>query len=128
MQGEHEPERINDPASEDHAKLLLQINIAYLSLVLNHRSVIKLIYPPSYFPLFRPIFIPMCVSLSQCSKTCGTGWERRHVLCRDERGESDKCDRKLKPDQFRSCSSGPCPSWTAENWSNVSFRSKALIC
>ncbi|GFN84331.1 A disintegrin and metalloproteinase with thrombospondin motifs 9 [Plakobranchus ocellatus] len=59
-------------------------------------------------------------SWSTCSSTCGTGWERRRVVCYDERGSSNKCDMKLKPDHFRSCNNGPCPSWTSDDWSDCS--------
>ncbi|XP_059166444.1 A disintegrin and metalloproteinase with thrombospondin motifs 9-like [Physella acuta] len=59
-------------------------------------------------------------SWSACSTTCGSGWERRVVLCRDERGPSEECDRKVKPDEFRSCNNGECPKWTAYTWSNCS--------
>ncbi|CAL1547733.1 unnamed protein product [Lymnaea stagnalis] len=60
-------------------------------------------------------------SWSSCSNTCGTGWERRVVMCRDETGPSNECDKKLKPDEFHACDSGPCPSWHYDpTWSNCS--------
>ncbi|XP_070193825.1 A disintegrin and metalloproteinase with thrombospondin motifs 9-like [Littorina saxatilis] len=57
-----------------------------------------------------------------CSVTCGTGWQQRHVVCYDERGVSDSCDKALKPDEYRNCDSGPCPSWSAEEWSKCSAK------
>ncbi|XP_012936105.1 A disintegrin and metalloproteinase with thrombospondin motifs 9 [Aplysia californica] len=61
-------------------------------------------------------------SWTHCSSTCGTGWERRHVMCRDERGASDECDKSQKPDEFRTCDSGECPSWLTEDWGNCTAK------
>ncbi|PVD24393.1 hypothetical protein C0Q70_14875 [Pomacea canaliculata] len=40
---------------------------------------------------------------SACSVTCGMGWQRRHVMCHDEKGVADTCDKSLKPDEYQAC-------------------------
>uniref|UniRef100_A0A2C9KKF4 Peptidase M12B domain-containing protein n=1 Tax=Biomphalaria glabrata TaxID=6526 RepID=A0A2C9KKF4_BIOGL len=57
---------------------------------------------------------------SSCSSTCGSGWERRLVVCSDEKGPSKNCDITLRPDEFKACDSGACPSWKTDVWSNCS--------
>ncbi|KAH9499325.1 A disintegrin and metalloproteinase with thrombospondin motifs 9 [Bulinus truncatus] len=57
---------------------------------------------------------------SSCSSTCGSGWERRVVICSDEKGPSNKCDTQLKPEEFKACYNGTCPVWKADKWSNCS--------
>ncbi|XP_004593334.2 A disintegrin and metalloproteinase with thrombospondin motifs 8 [Ochotona princeps] len=47
---------------------------------------------------------------SQCSATCGAGWQRRTVECRDSSGQaSTTCDKDLKPEDTKPCGSQPCP-------------------
>ncbi|KAM5245947.1 A disintegrin and metalloproteinase with thrombospondin motifs 8 [Ctenodactylus gundi] len=47
---------------------------------------------------------------SQCSSTCGAGWQRRTVECRDPSGDtSTTCDKALKPEDSKPCRSQPCP-------------------
>nr|XP_009678768.1 PREDICTED: A disintegrin and metalloproteinase with thrombospondin motifs 8 [Struthio camelus australis] len=49
---------------------------------------------------------------SECSKTCGSGWQRRTVDCRDVEGQaSSTCDRALKPEDIKACGDFPCPLW-----------------
>nr|XP_026652558.1 A disintegrin and metalloproteinase with thrombospondin motifs 8 [Zonotrichia albicollis] len=41
---------------------------------------------------------------SECSKTCGSGWQRRTVDCRDVEGQtSSACNRSLKPEDIKPC-------------------------
>nr|XP_040025801.1 A disintegrin and metalloproteinase with thrombospondin motifs 8-like [Gasterosteus aculeatus aculeatus] len=55
---------------------------------------------------------------SECSKSCGSGWSRRSVECRDGAGfPSDHCDRDLKPGDIRPCGDLPCPMWQMGPWS-----------
>ena len=56
----------------------------------------------------------------QCSATCGTGWQRRQVLCHDEKGPSDSCADTQKPDTRQSCDAGACPRWVKGEWTPVS--------
>ncbi|XP_010001189.1 PREDICTED: A disintegrin and metalloproteinase with thrombospondin motifs 8 [Chaetura pelagica] len=58
---------------------------------------------------------------SECSKTCGSGWQRRTVDCRDVEGEtSSTCDRALKPEDIKPCGDVPCPLWRLGPWSPCS--------
>ncbi|BFZ08740.1 hypothetical protein BsWGS_11778 [Bradybaena similaris] len=57
---------------------------------------------------------------SMCSSSCGPGWQRRHVMCRDEKGDSDQCEKNVKPDEFKPCDNGACPTWHMDLWSNCS--------
>ncbi|XP_073513574.1 A disintegrin and metalloproteinase with thrombospondin motifs 8 isoform X1 [Phyllobates terribilis] len=58
---------------------------------------------------------------SQCSKTCGSGWKRRTVECRDVDGvPSDHCPQELKPEDIRVCEDLPCPMWRVGSWSHCS--------
>ncbi|ESO96234.1 hypothetical protein LOTGIDRAFT_174945 [Lottia gigantea] len=57
---------------------------------------------------------------SPCSVTCGTGWQRRQVVCRDENGPSKDCDESVKPDKIQNCETIPCPKWQVEDWSECS--------
>ncbi|XP_074054912.1 A disintegrin and metalloproteinase with thrombospondin motifs 9 isoform X2 [Macrotis lagotis] len=52
-----------------------------------------------------------------CSSTCAGGFQRRVVVCQDENGyAANDCAERLKPDEQRSCESGPCPQWAYGNW------------
>lgn len=71
----------------------------------------------------------------ECSKTCGLGWQRRSVECKDLRGQPSKdCPNELKPDDVRSCADIPCPQWQLGHWSSCSktcgkgFRKRLLKC
>nr|XP_009931200.1 PREDICTED: A disintegrin and metalloproteinase with thrombospondin motifs 8 [Opisthocomus hoazin] len=58
---------------------------------------------------------------SECSKTCGSGWQRRTVDCRDVEGQtSSACDRTLKPEDIKPCGDVPCPLWRLGPWSPCS--------
>uniref|UniRef100_A0A8D2NJH6 Peptidase M12B domain-containing protein n=1 Tax=Zonotrichia albicollis TaxID=44394 RepID=A0A8D2NJH6_ZONAL len=47
---------------------------------------------------------------SECSKTCGSGWQRRTVDCRDVEGQtSSACNRSLKPEDIKPCGDVVCP-------------------
>lgn len=58
---------------------------------------------------------------SECSKSCGSGWSRRSVECRDNAGFlSAHCDRGLEPSDIRPCGDVPCPIWQMGPWSACS--------
>uniref|UniRef100_A0A7M4DZI5 ADAM metallopeptidase with thrombospondin type 1 motif 8 n=1 Tax=Crocodylus porosus TaxID=8502 RepID=A0A7M4DZI5_CROPO len=58
---------------------------------------------------------------SECSKTCGSGWQRRTVDCRDVEGQtSTTCDGALKPEDIKPCGDLPCPIWRLGPWSACS--------
>nr|XP_048683506.1 A disintegrin and metalloproteinase with thrombospondin motifs 8 [Caretta caretta] len=58
---------------------------------------------------------------SECSKTCGSGWQRRTVECRDVEGQaSATCDKALKPEDIKPCGDLPCPIWRVGPWSPCS--------
>ncbi|XP_053547479.1 A disintegrin and metalloproteinase with thrombospondin motifs 8 [Bombina bombina] len=56
-----------------------------------------------------------------CSKSCGFGWQRRTVECRDmDGGSSDHCSQELRPEDVRPCGDLPCPIWRVGSWSPCS--------
>lgn len=58
---------------------------------------------------------------SECSKSCGSGWQRRTVECLDVEGQaSSTCDEALKPEDIKPCSDLPCPIWQLGSWSPCS--------
>ncbi|XP_049581654.1 A disintegrin and metalloproteinase with thrombospondin motifs 8 isoform X1 [Syngnathus scovelli] len=58
---------------------------------------------------------------SECSKSCGSGWSRRNVECRDSAGFlTSLCDKDLKPMDIRACGDQPCPIWQMGPWSACS--------
>ncbi|KAG5844009.1 hypothetical protein ANANG_G00156920 [Anguilla anguilla] len=58
---------------------------------------------------------------SDCSKSCGSGWSRRAVECRDSGGfPSFLCDEQLRPSDIRPCGDLPCPIWQTGPWSSCS--------
>ncbi|KAG9351671.1 hypothetical protein JZ751_022922 [Albula glossodonta] len=58
---------------------------------------------------------------SECSKSCGSGWSRRTVECRDSNGFSSHiCNENLKPADIRPCGDLPCPIWQIGPWSSCS--------
>lgn len=58
---------------------------------------------------------------SECSKSCGSGWSRRSVECKDSAGfMSSHCDKGLKPVDIRPCGDQPCPIWQMGPWSACS--------
>ncbi|XP_019384327.1 PREDICTED: A disintegrin and metalloproteinase with thrombospondin motifs 1 [Crocodylus porosus] len=71
----------------------------------------------------------------ECSKTCGSGWQRRAVECRDLNGQpATDCAKELKPDDIRPCADMPCPQWQLGDWSPCSktcgkgFKKRLLKC
>nr|XP_005999977.1 PREDICTED: A disintegrin and metalloproteinase with thrombospondin motifs 8 isoform X2 [Latimeria chalumnae] len=72
---------------------------------------------------------------SECSHSCGSGWQRRNVECRDVEGKaSTDCNRLLKPEDIRPCADSPCPVWQAGPWSSCSrtcdegVRKRSVLC
>ncbi|XP_070986825.1 A disintegrin and metalloproteinase with thrombospondin motifs 8-like [Oncorhynchus clarkii lewisi] len=72
---------------------------------------------------------------SECSKSCGSGWSRRNVECRDNAGfHSNTCDKDLKPTDIRPCADLPCPIWQMGPWSSCSQtcgqgeRRRSVVC
>ncbi|XP_023648462.1 A disintegrin and metalloproteinase with thrombospondin motifs 8-like isoform X2 [Paramormyrops kingsleyae] len=72
---------------------------------------------------------------SECSKTCGSGWSRRDVECRDTGGFlSELCDQDLRPADIRACADLPCPVWQMGPWSSCSrtcglgVRRRSVFC
>uniref|UniRef100_A0A6Q2ZL87 Peptidase M12B domain-containing protein n=1 Tax=Esox lucius TaxID=8010 RepID=A0A6Q2ZL87_ESOLU len=72
---------------------------------------------------------------SECSKSCGYGWSRRNVECRDSSGFLfNTCDNDLKPTDIRACADLPCPIWQMGPWSTCSQtcgqgeRKRSVIC
>ncbi|XP_020647584.3 A disintegrin and metalloproteinase with thrombospondin motifs 8 [Pogona vitticeps] len=58
---------------------------------------------------------------SECSRSCGAGWQRRTVECLDVEGQiSTTCDESLKPEDLKPCSDLPCPIWQMGRWSPCS--------
>lgn len=58
---------------------------------------------------------------SECSRTCGSGWQRRTVECLDVEGQaSSTCDKTLKPEDIKPCGTFPCPIWRMGPWSSCS--------
>ncbi|KAM6470860.1 A disintegrin and metalloproteinase with thrombospondin motifs 9 isoform 3-T3 [Liasis olivaceus] len=70
-----------------------------------------------------------------CSSTCAGGFQRRAVVCQDENGYTAAyCDARMKPDEQRSCESGPCPQWAYGSWSECTkscgggTRTRLVVC
>ncbi|XP_078388307.1 A disintegrin and metalloproteinase with thrombospondin motifs 8-like [Cetorhinus maximus] len=58
---------------------------------------------------------------SECSRSCGSGWQRRNVECKDNDGKvSLECNWALKPEDIRPCADTPCPLWQLGAWSSCS--------
>ncbi|KAM3875424.1 A disintegrin and metalloproteinase with thrombospondin motifs 8-like [Diretmus argenteus] len=73
--------------------------------------------------MIHPFGVPDWVlgEWSECSKSCGSGWSRRNVECRDNAGFlSGHCDKDLKPIDIRPCGDLPCPIWQMGPWSSCS--------
>lgn len=72
---------------------------------------------------------------SECSRSCGSGWQRRNVECKDNDGNmSLDCDRELRPEDIRPCADMPCPLWQLGSWSPCSRtcgkgeRKRGVLC
>uniref|UniRef100_A0A8C1TCX1 Peptidase M12B domain-containing protein n=1 Tax=Cyprinus carpio TaxID=7962 RepID=A0A8C1TCX1_CYPCA len=70
-----------------------------------------------------------------CSSTCEGGFQRRVVVCQDADGRStNHCDERVKPDQSKSCDSGPCPHWNYGIWGECTHscgggqRTRLVVC
>lgn len=73
--------------------------------------------------MIHPFGVPQWVlgEWSECSKSCGSGWSRRTVECKDNAGfYSNHCDKDLKPIDIRPCADLPCPIWQIGPWSSCS--------
>lgn len=78
-------------------------------------------YPPIH--MAHPFGAPQWVvgEWSECSKSCGSGWTRRTVECKDNAGTySNHCDKDLRPADIRACADLPCPMWQIGPWSSCS--------
>uniref|UniRef100_A0A8C6T697 ADAM metallopeptidase with thrombospondin type 1 motif, 15b n=1 Tax=Neogobius melanostomus TaxID=47308 RepID=A0A8C6T697_9GOBI len=87
--------------------------------------------------MIHPFGIPEWVlgEWSECSKSCGSGWSRRSVECRDSAGFlSGYCDKELKPADIKPCGDLPCPMWQMGPWSSCSRtcgqgeRRRSVVC
>lgn len=72
---------------------------------------------------------------SECSKSCGLGWQRRLVECRDINGQpASECAKEVKPASTRPCADLPCPHWQLGDWSPCSktcgkgYKKRTLQC
>ncbi|XP_073687371.1 A disintegrin and metalloproteinase with thrombospondin motifs 20 [Garra rufa] len=70
-----------------------------------------------------------------CSSTCEGGFQRRVVVCQDVDGRSTShCDERVKPDESKSCDSGPCPHWNYGIWGECTRscgggqRTRLVVC
>lgn len=71
----------------------------------------------------------------ECSKSCGSGWQRRVVECRDINGRpASECAKEVKPASTRPCAEWPCPHWQVGDWSPCSktcgkgYKKRTLKC
>ncbi|XP_008589582.1 PREDICTED: A disintegrin and metalloproteinase with thrombospondin motifs 1 [Galeopterus variegatus] len=71
----------------------------------------------------------------ECSKSCGLGWQRRLVECRDINGQpASECAKEVKPASTRPCADLPCPHWQLGDWSPCSktcgkgYKKRTLKC
>ncbi|XP_029699517.1 A disintegrin and metalloproteinase with thrombospondin motifs 8 isoform X3 [Takifugu rubripes] len=79
--------------------------------------------PSPSLHVIHPFGVPDWVlgEWSECSKSCGSGWSRRNVECKDSAGfSSSHCDRGLKPTDIKACGDLPCPIWQMGPWSACS--------
>ncbi|XP_076832008.1 A disintegrin and metalloproteinase with thrombospondin motifs 8 [Brachyhypopomus gauderio] len=77
----------------------------------------------------HPFGVPRWVlgDWSECSRSCGSGWSRRSVDCRDDAGfYSNTCDKGLRPTDIRACADLPCPVWQTGPWSSGGQRHTPL--
>lgn len=73
--------------------------------------------------MVHPFSVPQWVvgEWSECSKSCGSGWSRRTMECKDNAGiYSNHCDKDVRPEDIRPCADLPCPMWQIGPWSSCS--------
>uniref|UniRef100_A0AAQ4S610 ADAM metallopeptidase with thrombospondin type 1 motif, 9 n=1 Tax=Gasterosteus aculeatus aculeatus TaxID=481459 RepID=A0AAQ4S610_GASAC len=115
--------------------------ILLVCVCMSSRLVIKSIISPIW-DLFTPISVrhlydtahsPLCVQ--QCSSTCAGGFQRRVVVCQDENGyPANSCEDRSRPNEQRSCESGPCPQWIYGNWGECTkpcgggIKTRLVVC
>uniref|UniRef100_H3D0N5 ADAM metallopeptidase with thrombospondin type 1 motif, 9 n=1 Tax=Tetraodon nigroviridis TaxID=99883 RepID=H3D0N5_TETNG len=70
-----------------------------------------------------------------CSSTCAGGFQRRVVVCQDENGyPASSCEDRSRPNEQRSCESGPCPQWIYGNWGECTkpcgggIKTRLVVC
>uniref|UniRef100_A0A3Q3FHS5 ADAM metallopeptidase with thrombospondin type 1 motif, 9 n=1 Tax=Kryptolebias marmoratus TaxID=37003 RepID=A0A3Q3FHS5_KRYMA len=70
-----------------------------------------------------------------CSSTCAGGFQRRVVVCQDENGyPANRCEGRSRPNEQRSCESGPCPQWVYGNWGECTkpcgggIKTRLVVC
>ncbi|XP_072310345.1 A disintegrin and metalloproteinase with thrombospondin motifs 8-like isoform X2 [Eucyclogobius newberryi] len=86
--------------------------------------------------VIHPFGIPEWVlgEWSECSKSCGSGWSRRTVECRDNAGFLSGPCEEPKPVDIKACGDLPCPMWHMGPWSSCSRtcgqgeRRRTVVC
>ena len=69
---------------------------------------------------------------SKCSKSCGSGIQRRTVFCNNS--NVGACIESQKPETTNSCGELPCPEWSVGQWSSCSkscsngTQTRTVIC
>uniref|UniRef100_A0A8C6VYZ8 ADAM metallopeptidase with thrombospondin type 1 motif 9 n=1 Tax=Nothobranchius furzeri TaxID=105023 RepID=A0A8C6VYZ8_NOTFU len=70
-----------------------------------------------------------------CSSTCAGGFQRRVVVCQDENGyPANNCEDRNRPNEQRTCESGPCPQWVYGNWGECTktcgggIKTRQVVC
>uniref|UniRef100_A0A8C7ZK55 ADAM metallopeptidase with thrombospondin type 1 motif, 9 n=1 Tax=Oryzias sinensis TaxID=183150 RepID=A0A8C7ZK55_9TELE len=70
-----------------------------------------------------------------CSSTCAGGFQRRVVVCQDENGyPANSCEDSSRPNEQRSCESGPCPQWAYGSWGECTkpcgggIKTRLVVC
>ncbi|XP_019387472.1 PREDICTED: A disintegrin and metalloproteinase with thrombospondin motifs 12 isoform X2 [Crocodylus porosus] len=67
---------------------------------------------------------------NECSRTCGGGWQERHVYCPVE----DYCDWTKRPNSTAPCREQPCTQWVNGTWNSCTvscgggIQQRAVMC
>ncbi|XP_019351519.1 A disintegrin and metalloproteinase with thrombospondin motifs 12 isoform X1 [Alligator mississippiensis] len=67
---------------------------------------------------------------NECSRTCGGGWQERHVYCPVE----DYCDWMKRPNSTAPCREQPCTQWVNGTWNSCTvscgggIQQRAVMC